>query len=85
MEFNAFVSELVSTCEGMCWKCCSFYAFIDATRGKHLVMIFFIGGAPIGFSGCDGCDHPELLFPPHFLEIVVEVKDSGPPRVLKLW
>ena len=28
---------------------------------------------------------PELVFSPHFLEIVVEVKTSGPPPVLKLW
>ena len=28
---------------------------------------------------------PELVFPPHFLEIVVGEKASGPPHVLKLW
>ena len=26
-----------------------------------------------------------LVFPPHFLKIVVEVKSSGPPHILKLW
>ena len=29
--------------------------------------------------------HPELIFPPHVLKIVVVVKASGPPHVLKLW
>ena len=28
---------------------------------------------------------PRASFPPHFLNIVVEVKASGPPHVLKLW
>ena len=28
---------------------------------------------------------PEFVFIPHFLKIVVEVKASGPPHVLKLW
>ena len=28
---------------------------------------------------------PELVFPPHSLKIVVEVKVSGPPHVVKLW
>ena len=27
--------------------------------------------------------HMELLFPPHFLDIVVEVKASGPPLALR--
>ena len=28
---------------------------------------------------------PELVFPPHFLIIVIEVKVSGPLHVLRLW
>ena len=39
-------------------------------------------GVPNGFSGCSIPTH-ELVFPPHFLKIVVEVKASGPPHVLK--
>ena len=27
----------------------------------------------------------KLVFPPHFLNIVVEVTASGPPHVLKRW
>ena len=27
----------------------------------------------------------EIVFPPHFLNIAVEVKASGPPHVLKHW
>ena len=30
------------------------------------------------------CD-AELVFPPHFLKIVVEVKALGPPHVLRMW
>ena len=26
-----------------------------------------------------------LVFPPHFIKIMVEVKASGPPHLLKLW
>ena len=33
------------------------------------------------FSGCNVPAHPELVFPPHFLLIVVEVKALGPPHV----
>ena len=40
---------------------------------------------PNWFSGCSVHCPPELIFPPHFLKIVVEVKASGPPHVLKLW
>ena len=29
--------------------------------------------------------HLELVFPPHFIKIVVEVKASGPRHILKLW
>ena len=28
---------------------------------------------------------PRASFPPHFLQIVVEVKALGPPHVLRLW
>ena len=28
---------------------------------------------------------PGLVFPPHFLIIVIEVNASGPPHVLELW
>ena len=28
---------------------------------------------------------PELGFSPHYLKIVVEVKASGPPHVLRMW
>ena len=28
---------------------------------------------------------PSAIFSPHFLKIVVEVKASGPPHVIKLW
>ena len=28
---------------------------------------------------------PLTSFPPHFVKIVVEVKASGPPHVLRLW
>ena len=28
---------------------------------------------------------PELVLTPHFLKIVIEVKASEPPHVLKLW
>ena len=41
-------------------------------------------GALNGFSGCSFLP-PELVFPPHFLKIVVELKASGPPHVLELW
>ena len=36
------------------------------------------------FSGCSVPALPSL-FHPHFLNIVVEVKTSEPPHVLKLW
>ena len=38
-------------------------------------------------DGCSGCSvlPPELVFPPCFIKIVVEVKTSGPPHVLRLW
>ena len=38
---------------------------------------------PNGFSLCSV--PPELVFPPHFIKSVVEVKPSGPPHVLELW
>ena len=28
---------------------------------------------------------PELVYAPHFLTIVVDAKNSGPPHVVKLW
>ena len=40
---------------------------------------------PNGFSGCSFPVLPSLFFAPHFLTIVVEVKDLGPPLVLELW
>ena len=29
--------------------------------------------------------HPDLVFAPHFLKMVVDVNASGPPHILKLW
>ena len=41
--------------------------------------------APNGFSGCTvPAPPPELVFTPHFLKIVVEVKTSGRPHVMKV-
>ena len=40
-------------------------------------------GAHIGFSGCNVPVLLSLFFPPHVLRIVVEVKASWPPHVMK--
>ena len=40
-------------------------------------------GTHDGFSGCS-IPALECVFPPYFLQIVVEVKASGPPHVSKL-
>ena len=40
---------------------------------------------PNGFSRCSVSAFPSLFFAPHFVKIVVEVKASGPPHVLRLW
>ena len=43
----------------------------------HTHKYIYMGrGAPNGFSGCSVSTSPELLFPPHFVKIVVEVKAS---------
>ena len=46
----------------------------------HIVICQVIDGAN-EFSGCAS----KLDFPPLFSKLVVEVKASGPPHVLKLW
>ena len=42
-------------------------------------------GVPNGFSGCSVSANLSEFFTTHFLQIVVEVKASGPPHILKLW
>ena len=50
-----------------------------------LFMVVMGWGAPNAFSKCGVHALLDIVIPPHFLKIVVEVKASPPPHVLKLW
>ena len=55
--------------------------------GDHSITLLTFFGVEVlnGFSGCSVSAPMSWFFTPHFLKIVVEVKASGLPRVLKIW
>ena len=51
---------------------------ISGASNLHIMCTYWVGELLMGFQDV------EIVFPPHLLKIVVEVKASGPPHVLKL-
>ena len=53
--------------------------------GDIYIYICVVRGDLNGISGCVAFLPSQAGFSPHFLKIVVEVKVSEPPHVLRLW
>ena len=56
--------------------------WLGVLSGRNIVRLG--RGVDIGFSGCSVPVLPELVFTQHFINIVVDVKASGPQHVLEL-
>ena len=49
-------------------------------------LVFILGREALnGFSGCSVPTLSSQFFSPHFFNVVVELKASGPPHVFELW
>ena len=57
------------------------YIYLYYVLYYSIPKLYYWVGALNGFSGCSNPALTSLFFPQHVLEIVVEVKASGPPYV----
>ena len=69
--------------EGIVAKSCRMFVICYIYYMLALICTFL---SSMRFHKIEMCScHPELVFPPHFLKNLVEVKAWGPPHVFLLW
>ena len=83
----AIISEMLSCAlkiivgifktQSQCWK-------VNAMSTVSHIYIYSYIGLLMGFQDLAFL-LTDLIFPPHFQKIVVEMKASGPPHISKLW